>query len=208
MAYIPIQQDQNVPKNLKSFVSDQLDMQFHDVHCMLRLPMKDLGLDAGCNFAAANCILSLISGLAALTCPRLSTDRIAGHKFTEVMLRYYPWDLKLAQLERERRTKHLYDFFRNPLAHSFGVRTKGNFWVNISRVNAMTEFRLEELEKGDQLYEELIYEPVNVKGEDIEKITLVVDHLYANARKMLRTMISDTETAIWISANLTSVGVK
>jgi hypothetical protein len=46
--------------HLRKLLEIQVDMQFADVHSMLRLPQGEL--EAGCNLALANVLFTLIRG--------------------------------------------------------------------------------------------------------------------------------------------------
>jgi hypothetical protein len=52
MAYVPLTIATSAPRSVRHFIETHVDMQFADVHAMLRLPIDtDAGLKAGCNFA-------------------------------------------------------------------------------------------------------------------------------------------------------------
>lgn len=157
-------------------------MQFGDVHTMLRLPMPGSALDAGCNFAAANWLLALISGLSALLTPDFDTRRISGDKFNEVLKKYYPWDIQRPERDTtphgiDGTIGHLYDYFRNPLTHSLGIKTKGNYLVTVEK-SPLSESDIERLEKSAASPgPAIIYARIRIKGEDIEQIRLNVASL-------------------------------
>ena len=53
MAYIDLRIHPATPRRVVHFIRKHVDMQFADVHAMIRLPIDtDDGLKAECNFAA------------------------------------------------------------------------------------------------------------------------------------------------------------
>jgi hypothetical protein len=154
MPYTPLQLDHKAPESVKKFVSQQLDMLFADVHAMLRLPFVDMNGHGGCNFAAANTLLSLVSGLGTLLAPNFDTRNDKGQYqskkyFIEVLNKYYPWDIQPPTGNTIANTiNHLYDRFRNPLAHSLGIRQEGNYWVHVVKEAAVPSATIAHLEKS------------------------------------------------------------
>jgi len=107
------------------FIRRHVDMQFHDVHVMLRLPLSsEYELDAGCNFASANWLLTLISGISTVLYKQTGD---AGERFIESLVNYYPWQYEPEPPQgvgAQEGAHLLYDLFRNPLAHALGVSTE------------------------------------------------------------------------------------
>jgi hypothetical protein len=83
--------------------------------------MYEHGLEAGCNFAAANVLLALINGMSRVlyTTPRDN----AKQRFERAVENHYPWDNELKEppfvnAVSNREGAHiLYEMLRNPLAH-------------------------------------------------------------------------------------------
>ena len=96
MAYTPLSIDPNTPRTVRDFIQVHLDMQFHDVHCMFRLPLPEHDVRAGCNFAAANTLLSLVSGCSVTLYEQGSQPRKSGQFFKGVLGDFYPWSLEPA----------------------------------------------------------------------------------------------------------------
>jgi len=123
MAYVPITLDPKTPKLVKSFIRSHLEMQLHDVHAMLRLPMRrqdgkfEEGLEAGCNFPAAGWLLALVSGVSTLV---YSTETSSKKRFLKLMTTHYPWEPGASAAQD---AEDLYFLFRNPLAHALGLPT-------------------------------------------------------------------------------------
>jgi hypothetical protein len=128
MAYQALQLDTATPANVRDFIVEHVEMQFRDVHAMLRLPMVDSeggdleGLEAGCNFAAAGCLLSLIAGISTALYERTGGN---GQRYVGVLKTYYPWELEPADaVGKADGPSFLWKLFRNPLSHALGIDTK------------------------------------------------------------------------------------
>src|SRR5437879_2273730 len=91
MAYRPLRIDSATPQHVAEFIREHVDMQFHDVHCMLRLPLASADLNAGCNFTAASFLLLLIGGLSTALYRQDGGD---GIRYKDVLKAFYPWDLE------------------------------------------------------------------------------------------------------------------
>lgn len=208
MSYQQLTLDTKTPAVVEHFVRQHLDMQFHDIHCMLRLPLPEIGLNAGCNFAIANSLLALISGISSLLTDNFDTSGQSGDLFKKILLDYYPWDLQPPEKStKERSVDHLYDYFRNPLAHSLGIKTKGNFLVVIAK-NGLSETEIERLEQSQSSPgPAIVYTPITVKNEQIEQITLNVANLYWGVREMLKRLSNDTNQMQKTEQNMKSQGL-
>jgi hypothetical protein len=80
---------EQAPQSIRDFVRQYVDMQFADVHAMLRLPITtDVGLEAGCNFAAVSTLCGLIAGASTLFYRQNGSN---GDRFRGVLNDYYPW---------------------------------------------------------------------------------------------------------------------
>jgi hypothetical protein len=124
MAYHQLVLAPHTPQPVVDFIRRHGDMQFHDVHVMLRLPLPEPELDAGCNFASARWLLTLIGGLSTVIYKHTGD---AGERFREALVQYYPWQYEPEppQGVRAQEGAHLlYDLFRNPLEHALGVSTE------------------------------------------------------------------------------------
>ena len=91
------------------------------------------------------------------------------------------------------------------MAHSFGVRTAGNFKVVVAK-NGVPEKQIESEERRGIAASALFYEPIELNGEQIEQITLDVAQRYYNARVMFRNMSDDKKAIKLISENLRGLG--
>ena len=91
-----------------------------DVRAMLRLPLPEAGITAGCNFAAVHVLLNVLSGLSRLMGPSPTRSDAAFRKF---VARWYPWPLepRASSFRQKRGTKALYDSFRTGFSHDLGL---------------------------------------------------------------------------------------
>src|SRR5262245_8583276 len=110
-------------KSIRDFVAKHIDMQFADVHAMLRLPLIDDGLEAGCNFACVSTLCGLIAGASTIFYSQHGSNR---ERFIGVLNEYYPWRLqpKGDATSQSESAEALYSDYRNPLAHAWAVSTK------------------------------------------------------------------------------------
>lgn len=108
---------------LAAFVEWGVDMQLADVRDLLRLPLPDADLHAGQNFAAAAALVNFIAG-ASVWFYDASEDGLSNRgdrtrRYRETLERYWPWD-NGEDVPAAEGVQVLYDYTRNPLAHSFG----------------------------------------------------------------------------------------
>jgi hypothetical protein len=88
MSYIPLQTDA-APRSIRDFVRLHVDMQMHDVHTMLRLPLeRQAGMEGGCNFASVAVLCAVIVGASTVF---FRQDGTTGSRFREVLREHYPW---------------------------------------------------------------------------------------------------------------------
>jgi hypothetical protein len=106
--------------HVKSTLDRAVRPHLHDVRAMLRLPLPEVGITAGCNFAAVHVLLNVLSGLSRLMG---SGPRNSGDAFKEFVTRRYPWSLepRTSNYRRKRGTAVLYDSFRNGFSHDLGL---------------------------------------------------------------------------------------
>lgn len=105
---------------VQEFVRIHLDMQFNDVRSMMRLPLPELGMTGGCNFAAAAVLCNLVAGLAKVLYGRSKGQPGTGDGFVAILLEFFPWQRRE---NRRKKAEALYEIVRNPLVHSLAVFT-------------------------------------------------------------------------------------
>ena len=121
MSYRPLAATR-APKSIRDFVAKHIDMQFADVHAMLRLPLKDDGFEAGCNFACVSTLCGLIAGASTIFYKQTGSN---GERFKGVLNDYYPWQLQpKGGVSQAESVATIYFDYRNPLAHAWAVSTK------------------------------------------------------------------------------------
>lgn len=121
MAYRPLTTTR-APKSIRAFVATHVDMQFGDVHTMLRLPLGGDGLEAGCNFACVSTLCGLIAGASTIFFSQTGSN---GERFKGVLNEYYPWRLQpKGGVSQAETVDALYCDYRNPLAHAWAVSTR------------------------------------------------------------------------------------
>lgn len=127
-----------------NFVTYHLAMQFDDVRGMMKLPLPQVGIGAGCNFAVVATLCNLISGISVVLYTPKGPNGGSGKKFKELLEEFYPWEPGEKKAEK---AKVIYDLVRNPLAHSLGVLKKGSLPISIVK-DTLTEAQLEEMENS------------------------------------------------------------
>lgn len=122
MPYIPLKTDA-APQSIRDFVRLHVDMQLHDVHTMLRMPIRDQpGMEGGCNFATVSVLCSVVAGASTVF---FRQGGLAGRRFEELLTRFYPWDVQpRGGVEPDVAVRAIYKEYRNPLAHALAVSTR------------------------------------------------------------------------------------
>jgi hypothetical protein len=175
----------NAPQKVQDFIRRHVDMLFHDVHCMLRLPIAAQGLDAGCNFAAATFLLDLISGISTAL---YNGPGGSGAHFKDALVKYYPWDLELSGgADAKKGSTILYNVFRNPLVHALGL---GKERVAITK-SGLPEDLLEKLELSMVRLANSSYEATIKLYPADNRMDLLVDGLYWGFRRMVSRLTDD-----------------
>ncbi len=168
-----------------SFVKSHFDMQFDDVRAMMRLPLPEIGIQPGRNFAAAATLCNLISGISVVLYTPEDPKGGSGKKFKQLLEEFYPWE---PQENREDKAKTIYDLIRNPLSHSLGVLKKGSLPIGIAK-NSLTEAQLEEIENSKV---RPVWVPLAVAGGP-SKYDLSVWGLYWGVFHLVRRLAKDAK---------------
>jgi signal transduction histidine kinase len=91
MAYKLLTIDPQTPPRVKALIQSVENHFFRDVHTMLRLPMPEHELPAGCNFAITQVLAAAVSGISVT----LYSDKGgAGARFKGLLRDFYPWSLE------------------------------------------------------------------------------------------------------------------
>jgi hypothetical protein len=109
---------------LFTFVEWRIDVQLAELRDLLCLPMPEVGLESGHNFAAAASLVNLIAGASVwfydASTAGLSDRDDRGRRYRETLAAYWPWE-DGEIVDAAEGTRLLYDCVRNPLAHAFGM---------------------------------------------------------------------------------------
>jgi hypothetical protein len=97
--------------------------------------LPEIGITAGCNFAAVQVLLNVLWGLSRLMGPG---SRNSGEHFKSFVRDCYPWSMEpVGGLSPRRGTKAMYDRFRiNPSRHicvnaSMDVELQNSSWLRL-----------------------------------------------------------------------------
>lgn len=132
------------------FVRDHLSMLFEDVRGMV--------VQRGYNFACANLLTDLISGLSVTVyCPP-DTSIGSGEAFKSlVQSRFFPLEPTDSPKDKREKAKALYSFVRNPFAHALGVDKEPGMNIAIGkRPKPLSKRELSQMERADT-------RPINIK---------------------------------------------
>jgi hypothetical protein len=199
--YQPIAIHNALSDDARQLVCDQLDPQLADVHAMMRLPIDtDAGLSAGCNLAATQVLLSVVSGVSVTLFKKgmLIERGVRGRLFKEAIEQHYPWDQEIEAPERSfgaEAAREMYDLFRNPLAHALGVvdsetNSKGRL-LTIEKA-PMQEAELYDLEMSGSRVERWLPPTLLAKGS---VLTLSVRSLYWGVRQMIERIVQTPDAS-------------
>ena len=186
--------------SLRKLLQNQVDMQFEDLRTLMRLPLPEHGLTAGCNLSAAAILFNAIAGASVCfynTSVEALTNRgDRGKRFTEVLTRYYPWGgetLSVADC-----VACLYESARNPLAHAFGLDSPSSvrFEVRLSK-RSLTPDEIAQLEEcADRptwLPPTLLVDRKRSTGAIRVEVSVLT--LFWGVHRMLHALLADREQA-------------
>ena len=179
------------------FVEWRIDVQLAEVRELLRLPMPEVGLESGQNFAAATSLVNLIAG-ASVWFYDASTaglsGRDSGHRFRETLAAYWPWD-DGEIVDRAEGTRLLYECVRNPLAHGFGMSRLDDEGSPIAFLkDSLTTERVEELDLAGARPQGIgpTFRPAGA-GAPARSYLVAVPALYWGVQRLLRAVLSDDD---------------
>ncbi len=122
MAYKPLVLDASTPQKVRGLIVHIETLSFSDVHSMLRLPLMNYRIAAGCNFAITQVLMSVIGGISTTLYKQHGN---VGDRFIGLLKDYYPWDLEpTGILPAADAADAIYNVFRNPLTHDLGLDLK------------------------------------------------------------------------------------
>jgi hypothetical protein len=184
---------------LASFVEWGIDMQLADVRDLLRLPMPQAGLDSGQNFAATGALVGFLAGASVwfldASEEALTNRGDRSRRYRDFLQRYWPWE-DGEVVDAAEGIRVLYDYARNPLAHTFGLPDPIDGTLISIRKDPLDFERLEELDLADQrplwLGPTMEPAPTGVRGR---AYFLMVPALYWGVQRVLRRVLTDEEQA-------------
>jgi hypothetical protein len=161
-------------------------MQLDDVRSMLRLPLEDLGLTGGCNFAAAAVLFNVLLGASQVLYSGEGI-RNQGDRFKRFLLRYYPWEPSATD---DLKTQTAGEFWevRHLLAKSLGrFTTRGRSRLKIEK-DPLSREQVATLDTSTTRPPGV---PVALRREPKEGQRLSVGGLYWITVQLLRNFLAD-----------------
>jgi hypothetical protein len=214
MAYTPLPIPSSTADEIRETIRQRLDPLLADVHAMMRLPLPDAGLQAGCNLSAALSLLEVVGGVSIVfyVDPALATaDPRTQRKqrFLETMAKLFPWDQEqhlAGAITGMHAAAVLYEAFRNPLAHALGVYD-GPYLGNIKVAKGpISESEVEAIEHaairpGDWTTPTL-YTDSDTKSKRTTTV-LTVKCLYWGVRQMVGRLLNEHVVQQWAPGQTT-----
>jgi len=195
MAYQALVLSVSTPPLVRRLIHRIETHSFADVHTMLRLPVPNYRLDAGCNFAIAQVLLTAVGGISATLYRQGATD---GQRFKGLLRDHFPWGLESTQdVPASEAARIIYEVFRNPLTHDLGLDLHGKsngIKVKVKRLQrplpkgGLTEKWIEKLERRrdrPDMSSSLTVRP--------DKAVLLIEALYWGLRRMVEAMTHDEQ---------------
>ncbi len=174
---------------IKKLIERLEDHYLRDVHTMLRLPIPDCSLPAGCNFAIAQTLLATIAGVSSTLYPRNGTDY---EKFKTLLKDYYPWKHEPTNpIMADDAASILYGTFRNPLVHDIGLdlkqrsKTQNVIIERMVTISGFPEETIEQIEYTSKRYQM----PATITRRD-DATVLLVEALYWGTRCMIENLVA------------------
>ena len=193
MAYQKLALDPATPPTVRRLVERLEGLFFGDVHTMLRLPIPNYRLNAGCNFAIAQVLAAAISGVSVTL---YSHTGGKGHRFKSLLIDYYPWNREPASvITPQTGAETIYSIFRNPLTHDLGLDIEKKArtpTVKIKRLSTKNKTRGLPEKKIEQLESTMgrfnMSAALTIRSD---ATVLLVEALYWGIRSMVETISRD-----------------
>lgn len=193
MAYRGLKIDPTTPANVKKLVQQLEAHYMSDVHVMLRLPIPDYRIMAGCNFAISQVLMATIGGVSTTLYSHSGGN---GKRFKELLVDYYPWKYEPSQsIAPDKAAEIIYSVFRNPLTHDLGldIEKKANTPV-VKLKRLLTKNKTRGLpEKEIEALEDTTKRPSMMPTIIIrsDATVLLVEALYWGVRRMIEELVAD-----------------
>lgn len=193
MSYQALEFSPEPTQRVRNLIRRLEDHYFRDVHAMLRLPAPALDITPGCNFAIAQVLASVVSGVSVTLYAHSGSK---GQRFRNLLINYYPWSEEpIPERNDAEHARVIYALFRNPLTHDLGLdleRRKRTQKVVIKRLTTdngrlgHTEVGVEALESSERPDG---LSPVLRVQED--RVVLLAEAFYWGVRKLLLKLTAD-----------------
>ena len=209
MAYIPLALDPELGPRVKKVIRRLEDHYFRDVHAMLRLPAPAMDISPGCNFAIAQVLASVVSGVS-VTLYQHSGRK--GRRFKDLLVDYYPWSEEPEPpADTSEAARQIYELVRNPLTHDLGLDLEAKCQTQRVVVKRLLKNRKTcgHTERGVEALEAAarprrLSPTITVKGE---RVVLLVEAFYWGIRMMLLKLNADRRRMEAAEAFLESMGL-
>jgi len=218
MGYTPLPIDESRWPQIARFIRGPLEsLYFRDVHDLLRLPQRAVGLAGGCNFAIAHLLLSAMSGVSSALYATGTGDSRYQSAFRNMLVRFYPWDTEdeapRTEAKKQALADVLWEEYRGPLAHPVGLWAgaaqgiaqggarsaleRGHF-IRYRRIggtegDGLSEADLERLEASADWPFETFGETLQVRED---AAVLKLERFYWGARQTILRLVAD-----WVLAD-------
>ena len=193
MAYIPLALEPEPGPRVGNLIRRLEDHYFRDVHAMLRLPAPAIEVTPGCNFAIAQVLASVVSGVS-VTLYEHSGQK--GARFKGLLVDYYPWSEEPQSPEDVPECARLiYALVRNPLTHDLGLdlETKRHTQKVVVKRLTTDQGRCGHTEAGVEALEAKARPPRMSPTIKIQahRVVLLVEAFYWGIRRMLLNLNAD-----------------
>jgi hypothetical protein len=177
---------------------------------MLRLPAPHLDITPGCNFAIAQVLAAVVSGVSVTLYAHSGSK---GQRFKSLLVNYYPWSEEpIHERGDVEHARMIYALFRNPLTHDLGLdleRRQRTQKVLIKRLTT-EDGRAGHTESGVEALEFAERPPRLSPVLRVEegRVVLLVEAFYWGVRKMLLKLNADAARVAKAEAFLASIGAQ
>jgi hypothetical protein len=195
MAYIPLALDSQTPPHVAGLIQSIENHFFRDVHTMLRLPLPHEGLSAGCNFAIAQVLVAVVSGVSVTLYSHTGKN---GGRFKALLRDFYPWSRERTNTVKPKNgAKYIYSLIRNPLTHDLGLDLENRSKVGKVAINRL---HLANTPPGlsESVVEQIERDPTRVTPSPTLTVTtttketvLQVEMFYGGVRTMIENLTRD-----------------
>ena len=193
MTYRSLKIDPGAPATVNKLVKQLEAHYLSDVHSMLRLPIPNYRILAGCNFAIAQVLLATIGGVSTTL---YSHSGGKGKRFKDLLVDYYPWKHEPhSAVTPNQAAEIIYSVFRNPLTHDLGLDIEKKAKTPLVKLKRQTtknktrglpEKEIEALEKTTarpNMSATIVVRP--------DATVLLVEALYWGVRGMIEELVAD-----------------